>query len=45
MNQKVGSYQTPNQVSSLTLEFSASKTLRNEFLWLINHVAYDILLE
>ena len=45
VNQKVGSYQTPNQVSSLTLEFSASKTLRNEFLWLINHLAYDILLE
>lgn len=45
MNQKVGSYQTPNQVFNLTLEFSASKTLRNEFLWFINHMAYDILLE
>lgn len=38
---------SPNTKSmfNLTLEFSAFKTLRNEFLWFVSHLAYDILLE
>ena len=38
---------SPNTKSmfNLTLEFSAFKTLRNEFLWFVSHLAYYILLE